>query len=330
MKRLKTGVIGVGHMGQYHVNVLSSLKNKFILSGIYDTNIERAREISEKFDTKYYDTIDDLFKVVDSVIVAVPTNFHYMYSLMALEQGIHILVEKPVTQTVEETRNLADMARRKNLVFQVGHVERFNGAVQELYKIVEKPLIIESRRLSPFTSRVKDIGVVLDLMIHDIDIVMNIVKSPVAAIMASGGSVFTEHEDYANAIIQFESGCIATVTASRVTQRKIRTLAVSQEKSYIFLDYATQDIHIHRQATQAFLLTREKIKYSQEAFVEELFVHKENPLKQELEHFYECVRNSEPPLVSNEVDIAILKTALEIEGLIRENRRQQKKFKAIN
>jgi predicted dehydrogenase len=330
MKRLKTGVIGVGHMGEYHVNVLCSLRNEFILSGIYDTNLERAKEISAKFNTKYFADVEKLFNTVDAVIIAVPTYLHYQYSSMALDRNAHILVEKPVTETVEETRELADKAKKKNLIFQVGHVERFNGAVQELYKIVEHPLIIESRRLSPFTDRVKDVGVVLDLMIHDIDIVMNIVKSPVVSIMAAGGSVFTEFEDYANAILQFENGCVATVTASRVTQRKVRTLAVSQDKSYIFLDYATQDIHIHRQAAQAFLLTREKIKYSQESFVEELFVHKENPLKQELEHFYDCIRNNECPIVSNDADIAILETVLEIERQIRSNLLRDRKYKAVN
>lgn len=330
MKRLKTGVIGVGHMGQYHVNVLCSLRNKFILSGIYDTNLERAKEISAKFSTRYFADVERLFNAVDAVIIAVPTYLHYQYSSMALDRNVHILVEKPVTETVEETRELADKAKKKNLIFQVGHVERFNGAVQELYKIVENPLIIESRRLSPFTERVKDVGVVLDLMIHDIDIVMNIVKSPVVSIMAAGGSMFTEFEDYANAILQFENGCVATVTASRVTQRKVRTLAVSQDKSYIFLDYATQDIHIHRQAAQAFLLTKEKIKYSQESFVEELFVHKENPLKQELEHFYDCIRNNECPIVSNDADIAILETVLEIERQIRSNLLRDRKYKAVN
>ena len=329
MKRLKIGVIGIGHMGQYHVNVVSSLTSKFILSGVYDTNLEKAKEISEKFGTKYYDDIERLFNVSDSVIIAVPTYLHYKYASMALERNLHVLVEKPVTENVAQAKELASKAKRRGLLFQVGHVERFNGAVQELYKIVTNPLLIESRRMTPFSDRIKDVGVVLDLMIHDIDIIMNIVNHPLVSVKASGGSLFTEYEDYAHAVLHFRNGCVATVTASRVTQRKTRTLAVSQEKSYIFLDYATQDIHIHRQASQAFLLTKEEIKYSQEAFVEELFVHKENPLKQELEHFYNCIKNGSCPIISNDADSSILETALEIERQIR-NQRNIDRLKVVN
>ncbi|MDY6932644.1 MAG: Gfo/Idh/MocA family oxidoreductase [Spirochaetota bacterium] len=329
MRRLRVGIIGVGHMGQYHVTVANTLKGQFILSGIYDTNAERAREISQKYETKNYDNIMDMMNDVDSVIIAVPTYLHYKYASLALDNDVHVLVEKPVTENVEQAKELANNAKRKGLIFQAGHVERFNGAVQELYKIVTNPLIIESRRLTPFTERIRDVGVVLDLMIHDIDIVMNIVNSPLVSVKATGGSVFTAFEDYATALLQFENGCVATVTASRVTQRKVRTLAVSQEKSYIFLDYATQDIHIHRQSSQAYLLTKEEIKYSQESFVEELFVHKENPLKQELEHFYDSIKKNVNPINSNEDDIKILELALEIEDMVR-SQIQREELMAMN
>ncbi len=329
MKKLRLGIIGIGHMGQYHVNVARSLKGNFILSGIFDINAERAMEISEKYEIKYYEKVEDLMENVEAVIIAVPTYLHYKYASMALEKNIHILVEKPVTENIEQARELVTIAKRKGLVFQIGHVERFNGAVQELHKIVTNPLIIESRRLVPFTERIKDVGVVLDLMIHDIDIVVNIVNSPVVSVQAAGGAVFTEFEDYSTAILQFENGCIATVAASRVTQRKIRTLSISQEKSYIFLDYATQDIHIHRQASQAYLLTKEEIKYSQESFVEELFVHKENPLKQEHEHFYKCIINNICPIDINNSDIRILEIALEIESKVR-GEIQKDRLMAIN
>jgi predicted dehydrogenase len=181
----------------------------------------------------------------------------------------------------------------------------------------------------PYSDRIKDVGVVLDLMIHDIDIVMNIANSPVVSVQASGGSVFSDFEDYATAILQFESGCVASIIASRVTQRKIRTLSISQEKSYIFLDYTTQDIHIHRQASQAYLLTKEEIKYSQESFVEELFVHKENPLKQEHEYFYDCIINNVKPIGSSNFDIRILEVALEIQNKVRKDI-QSDRLLAIN
>lgn len=329
MKKLKLGIIGIGHMGQYHINVASTLKNKFVLAGIFDINAERAKEISQKYETKYYESAEKLICDIDAVIIAVPTYLHYKYTSMAIENNKHVLVEKPVTENIEHARELVTNAKRRGLVFQVGHVERFNGAVQELHKIVTNPLIIETRRLVPFNDRIRDVGVVLDLMIHDIDIVMNIVNSPVISVQAAGGSIFSEFEDYAMAILQFENGCVANVNASRVTQRKIRTLSISQEKSYIFLDYATQDIHIHRQASQAYLLTKEEIKYSQESFVEELFVHKENPLKQEHEYFYNCINNNVTPLGSNNFDIRILEVALEIQNKVRKDL-QKDRLMAIN
>ncbi len=317
MKKLKLGIVGVGHMGQYHVSVATTLTNKINLVGIYDINTEKTKEISAKYNIKSYDSFEELIENVEALIISVPTYLHYKFASQAMENNIHVLVEKPVTEKIEQARKLANKAKKKGLVFQVGHVERFNGAVQELHKIVTNPIIIESRRLAPFSDRVKDVGVILDLMIHDIDIVMNIVNSPVISVQASGGSVFTDYEDYATAILQFESGCTATVTASRITQRKIRTLSISQEKSYIFLDYTTQDIHIHRQASQAYLLTKEEIKYSQESFVEELFVHKENPLKHEHEYFYNCINSSAAPSIHNNYDILSLEVALEIENIVR-------------
>jgi predicted dehydrogenase len=329
MKKLRLGIIGIGHMGQYHINVASTLKNKFILAGIFDINMERAKEISEKYETKYYLTAEQLIDEIDAVIISVPTYLHYKYTSMAIDKNKHVLVEKPVTENIEHARELSNNAKIKGLVFQVGHVERFNGAVQELHKIVANPLIIETRRLVPYSERIKDVGVVLDLMIHDIDIVMNIVNSPVISVQASGGSVFSDFEDYAAAILQFESGCVASVIASRITQRKIRTLSISQEKSYIFLDYTTQDIHIHRQASQAYLLTKEEIKYSQESFVEELFIHKENPLKQEHEYFYNCITNNVKPIGSSNFDIRILEVALEIQNKVRKDI-QKDRLLAIN
>lgn len=329
MKKVKLGIIGVGHMGQYHANVTRSLKEKFIFTGIFDIDTEKVRDVSEKYKVTCFNKVEELLENVDAVIVSVPTYLHYEYTLKALENNVHVLVEKPVTLQVDQAKELFSKAKKRGLVLHVGHVERFNGAVQELHKIVTNPFVIESRRLVPYNERIKDVGVVLDLMIHDVDIIMNIVNSPVVSVKASGGSVFSEFEDYASAILQFKNGCIATVTASRITQRKIRTLSISQEKSYIFLDYTTQDIHIHRQASQAYLLTKEEIKYSQESFVEELFVHKENPLKHEHEHFYDCIVNNASPFVASEADIRILEVTLEIEKMVLKELRKDE-LKAAN
>jgi predicted dehydrogenase len=234
----------------------------------------------------------------------VPTVLHFKIAKMALEAGIHVLIEKPITQSIEEAEELIHLAQSKGLILQVGHVERFNGAVQEISKIVNNPLFVEARRMSPFTPRVKDISVVLDLMIHDIDVVATLIKSPIIKINAMGNRIFSE--------FQFENGCIANLSASRATQNKIRTLSLTQEKSYIFLNYADQDIHIHRHASQAYLMTREEIRYSQESFIEQLYVHKDNPLKLEHIHFYETITQGATPIVSGEMDIKILKISHEI------------------
>lgn len=307
--KLKIGVIGVGHMGQYHVNVLSGLPtHQFI--GIYDANYERASEIAEKFETRAFKSLDQLISKVDAVTIAVPTNLHYETAMAALKAGKHVLVEKPITENTEQARELVDLAAEKKLVLQVGHVERFNGAVMELHKIVTEPRLIETKRLSPFTPRIKDVGVILDMMIHDLDIVLNLVDSKVVSWSAVGSSVLTEHEDLAVITLQFENGCVASLTGSRLSQNKERTLNIIQDKSYINLNYANQDIEIYRQGSSAYLMTPEEIKYSQESFVEKLYVHKDNPLKSEHIHFYDCIIDGKQPYVLNEKDIETLALAL--------------------
>lgn len=312
-KKLKIGIIGVGHMGQYHVNVVTMLPHRFELMGVYDAQEERAAEVANKFETIAFDTIDDLLEHIQAVIIAVPTTLHHSIAKKALEKGIHVLLEKPITETVEQAEELIHIANKKGLIFQVGHVERFNGAVQEVNKIITNPLLVECRRMNPFTPRIKDVGVVLDLMIHDLDIVVNLINSPIRKITALGNRIFSEkHEDVADVQIQFDSGCIATFAASRATQSKVRTLSIIQEKSYILLNYADQDIHIHRQASSANLITREEIRYSQESFIEQLYVHKDNPLKLEHVHFYECITQGVTPIVSGEMDVNILKITHEV------------------
>ena len=307
--KLKMGVIGVGHMGQYHVNVLSAMQTHKLV-GVYDANYDHASQLVTKYETRAFKSIDSLLEKVDAVTVAVPTNMHYQVAKKALENNCHVLLEKPMTETVAQAEELMQLARKKGKILQVGHVERFNGAVMELHKIVTEPLFIEAKRISPFTPRIKDVGVVLDVLIHDLDIVLNLVDSPIESYTATGRSAFSNHEDVAVITINFQSGCIATLIGSRVSQNKERTLHISQDKSYIFLNYANQDIEIHRQATSAYLMTKEEIKYSQESFVEKLYVHKDNPLKSEHLHFYECVMEGATPLVSNEKDIQTLDIAL--------------------
>ncbi|MBI1894284.1 MAG: Gfo/Idh/MocA family oxidoreductase, partial [Candidatus Rokubacteria bacterium] len=271
-------------------------------------------------DTYAFEDHRDLIGKVDVVSVAVPTPLHYPVTRDLLEAGIHVLVEKPVTPTLAEAEELFQIARVHQRVLHVGHVERFNGAVQELKKIVVNPILIESRRLGPFTPRVTHDGVVMDLMIHDLDIILNLVDSPVRRLTALGRPVQSASTDVANVQLEFETGALATITASRATEDKIRTLAISQPDAYIFLDYTDQEIHIHRRTAAEYVLNREFIRYKQAAFVEHLFVHKENPLKLEILHLLQAVREfrrtGRRDLADGE-DLRSLAVALEVEQLIR-------------
>jgi len=228
-----------------------------------------------------------------------------------------------VTPTLEEAKELFRLARQRAQVLHVGHVERFNGAVQELRKIVERPVLIESRRLGPFVPRVQNDSVVMDLMIHDIDIVLGLVDSEPRRMNALGRSIHSRRADVANVQILFDSGAMATITASRATEEKIRTLSITQPDAYIVLNYADQDIQIHRRAAQEYTLNRESIRYRQASFVERLFVHKDNPLKLEIRHLISAARaakaTGQVELPETE-DLRSLAVALEIERMIREGR----------
>jgi len=317
--RLRAGVVGAGHMGQYHILVYAELWDVDLV-GIVDIDGEKAKRLAAQYDTYAFEDYRDLIGKVDVASVAVPTPLHYPVTRDLLEAGIHVLVEKPITPTLAEAEELFQIARAHQRVLHVGHVERFNGAVQELKKIVVNPILIESRRLSPFTPRVTHDGVVMDLMIHDLDIILNLVDSPVRRLTALGRPVQSASTDVANVQLEFETGALATITASRATEDKIRTLAISQPDAYIFLDYTDQEIHIHRRTAAEYVLNRESIRYKQVAFVEHLFVHKENPLKLEILHLLQAVREfrrtGRVDLADGE-DLRSLAVALEVEELIR-------------
>jgi predicted dehydrogenase len=307
-EKVRLGIIGTGHMGQYHVNVARQLSAAALI-GIYDADPERAKQIAEKHKTKAFTQLDQMLQEVDAVVIAAPTFLHHSLAKQALESGKHVLVEKPIAETVAQARELVSISQKNKLVFQVGHIERFNGAVLELGKIITSPLLIESRRLSPYNARIKDVGVVLDMMIHDIDIVLNLVKSPVVSVSAKGNKVVSDHEDIASVVISFENGCVANMNASRCTQAKIRTLNISEKDTYVFLDFTDQEIELHRQASSNTLLGQGEIKYRQESIVEKIFVHKDNPLKQEHEHFVNCILNPDMKYIGGESDITTLEVA---------------------
>jgi predicted dehydrogenase len=316
---IKAGVVGVGHMGQYHVGVYYELYQVELI-GVADINKTRADEIASRYNTHPYYHAQDLIGKVDMVSIAVPTPQHYQVAKEYLEAGIHVLLEKPMTQSLDQARELFQIAERYGSILHIGHVERFNGAVQELKRLVDQPILLESRRLGPYTPRIQDEGVILDLMIHDLDIILNLVNSKVKKINVIGHSLYSRYEDLANVQIVFENGCLACITASRATQHKIRTLAVTQKDAYIFLNYTDQDIHIHRNAASEHILTKKELRYKQESFVERIFVHKENPLKLEIVHLIECALNGVPRNISVEEELYSLEIALKIIELMKEEK----------
>jgi predicted dehydrogenase len=319
-ERIRAAVVGAGHMGQYHTLVYAELWDVDLV-GVVDTDFERARRVAAQYDTLAFSDHRELIGRVDVASVSVPTEAHFAVAKDLLAAGVSVLVEKPMTPTLEEARELFRIARASAAVLHVGHVERFNGAVQEVRNIVDRPILIESRRLGPFVPRVQKDTVVMDLMIHDIDIVLGLVDSEPRRVVALGSSMHSDVADVANVQIQFGSGTLAIITASRATEQKIRTLAITQPDAYIVLDYADQDIRIHRRAAQEYTLNRESIRYRQASFVEHLFVHKDNPLKLEILHLIRAMRRARETgtvELPESDDIRSLAVALEIERMIRE------------
>jgi predicted dehydrogenase len=317
---MRAGVVGAGHMGQYHTLVYAELWDVDLV-GLVDLDPSTVARLAAQYDTQGFTDYRELFGKVDVVSIAVPTPLHFEVARACMEAGIHVLVEKPLSPTLEEARELFRIARQQNVVLHVGHVERFNGAVQELRKIVVSPILVESRRLGPFVPRVQHDTVIMDLMIHDIDIVLGLVDADIQEITAAGARVQSTHPDVANVQMLFANGTLANITASRATEQKIRTLAITQPDAYIFLNYTDQDIQIHRRAASEYILNRESIRYRQESFVEHLFVHKENPLKLEILHLLNAVREAQRTGrvdLSEYDDVRSLAVALAIERMIRE------------
>lgn len=298
MEKLKVAVVGTGRLGTFHSKVYSRLKNVKLV-GVCDCNLERAIEIGKKYHTASFSDYEDLFDKVEAVSIAVPTSLHYNIAKDFLKHGIHVLIEKPITKTLSEADELIDIAKANNLIIQVGHIERFNSAVLAIEPYLQKPKFIECQRLGPFHKRVDDVGVVLDLMIHDIDIVLGLMKQDVVNIEAVGLSTISDYEDVANVRLTFEDGTIADITASRVTKDVVRKMRIFQEDSYVSLDYLNQDTAIFKKTDDKII--KEKIK-----------IKKKDPLKKELKSFIECVRASRRPIVSGVEGRRALQVALEI------------------
>jgi predicted dehydrogenase len=296
--RIKIAVIGVGYLGTQHTRILSYLENAELV-GVVDIDYDKAIQIGNRHGVKYYKDYREVIDLIDAAIVATPTSEHYSIAKDLILHGKSVLVEKPITETVEQGEKLVKIAKEKDVILQVGHLERFNPAVEELEKIVTEPKFIEVQRLGSFSSRSLDIDVILDLMIHDLDIILALVKDEVKVIKATGTHVLTEKIDIANARLEFNSGCVANVTASRVHHGKIRKLRVFQPNSYLSVDYIDQEVKI-------FSLDGEKIN------TDTLKIKKEEPLKKELDNFLQGVIGKKKVKVTGEEALTALKLAYQV------------------
>jgi len=316
--KIKVGVIGVGRMGTYHVGILSELP-EVELAAVVDIDSKSRKVIEENYGTPGFENYKDIYGKVDAAVVAVPTGLHFPMAKDLLNAGIHVLLEKPCANNLDHARELFRIAEDKALTLHIGHVERFNGAVQELHKIVDSPIFVECRRMGPFTDRIKDDGVVLDIMIHDIDIILNLIQSKVTKIFVLGSSIFSTKDDLVNAQLEFENGCIANIIASRASQNQIRTLSITQKDSFVVLDYTDQEIYVHKKSSSEHKLSKDSLRYKQESHVERIFVHKDNPLKLELKHFLDCATNGSPRKVAIDNELYSLEVALNILSQFKSN-----------
>ena len=289
-------------MGRNHARVFSLLEG-VELTAIYDRDKERAEAVVAEFGGIAVDSLDEFADAVDAATVAVPTIAHRDVGCELMEKGVHVLMEKPIADTLDDARALIETSQQYGKILQVGHIERFNPVMRELEDRLSEPRFIEAHRLSPFPNRSIDIGVVLDLMIHDLEIILHLVRSPIESVDAVGVAVMTQREDIANARIRFENGCVANVTASRISPERMRKIRVFQGDCYLSLDYQEQTAGMYRMGASGI----EKI---------EVNVEKDEPLKLELASFVECAKLGAVPQVSGQQGAAALDLALEITNLI--------------
>lgn len=316
MKKIKTGVIGTGHLGKIHTKLFKEILTCDFV-GVYDLDYERAKSVSEEFGTKAFKEINDLLDEVDAVDIVATTSAHYKLVKQAFAKKKHVFVEKPITSQIWEAEQLVEEAEQKKLIFQVGHIERFNPALLTLEKYELNPVFIQTDRLAQFNPRGTDVAVVLDLMIHDIDIILSLVKSEVKDIKASGVEVVSDSIDIANARIEFENGAVANVTASRISQKKMRKMRMFQRDAYISLDFITGTSEVYRLVNPSNVPQNPFINYGEmgigekKKFViyEQPEVKEINALKLELEYFVEAIINNKTPIVSGKDGLKALKVA---------------------
>jgi predicted dehydrogenase len=306
MGLLRAAVIGVGYLGRFHAQKYRDHAGVELV-GVVDADSQRAAEVAEEVETQPYTDHRELLESVDLVSIAVPTQHHFQVASDCLAAGVHILLEKPITQTVEEAEQLIALAAEKQLVFQVGHLERFNPAVKALSGILNNPMFIESHRLAPFKPRGTDVNVVLDLMIHDIDILLNLVPHPLKSVNSVGIPVLSDEVDIANARMQFANGCVANVTASRSSRETMRKMRIFQQDAYISVDFQSRKISVYKKQPGVNL-----IPGLPDVMVEQKSFEQGDALRDEIAAFIDAASNGSVPVVSGEDGKRALEVAMQI------------------
>ena len=311
MSKLKTAVIGVGYLGKFHADKYAALENSDLIA-VVDADVQIGRAIADKHGVKALTDYHELLGKVDAVSIATPTTTHHQIARDFLEHNCHVLIEKPITVTVDEADDLIELALSHERVLQVGHLERFNAALMDLGDTLETPTFIESHRLAPFNPRAIDVNVILDLMIHDIDIILDIVKSDIKEMRASGTPVLTGSTDIANVRLEFENGCVANVTASRVSTKTERKMRIFQQNAYISVDFHNRVLNIYKKGD------KEMHPGIPEIIGEESTYDNSDALKLEIIAFLDAIQQGKPVLVSGEDGRRALDAAIQISALLKD------------
>ena len=319
---LKVGVFGVGHLGKFHLNNWKEIRDVELV-GFYDPNDSAAQEVCEKFQLARFIDAATLMDTVDAVDIVAPTNFHFDLCKLAIRKGKHVFVEKPLANTMEEARELVKLVKESNIKFQVGHVERFNPAFLAVQELSLNPMFIEVHRLAEFNPRGTEVSVILDLMIHDIDIILSIVKSDVKTISASGVAVMTDTPDIANVRIEFNNGCVANLTSSRISMKKMRKMRLFQKDAYIGMDFLAKKTEIIKlktpQDVDVFSFDLETPQGKRTIAVANPRVPEINAIKMELEKFRDAIASNTPVIVSEVDGLRAMDVAHQILQKIKNN-----------